>query len=120
MNNFLEKANQIKELSAEIDSYIWSIFKRYINECGILFSDPRGWEICDCAIDFRGYDGCMGCYDPMAISIPLNFFIDPDKEFELEAQRRKQKLAAKKAELQQIQEEYERKLFLKLKKKFDK
>lgn len=78
MNTFLEKLNKQAEIRNELDNYIWSIFYKYIKDFKINFSDPDSWsyELGDDSIVFDGFDGCMGCYDNMNITIDLKYYDD--------------------------------------------
>jgi hypothetical protein len=103
MKNFRQKIKRAQVLHGEVDSYIWDIFYRYKKIKGILFSGPDHWYINDDHISFHGEDGCMGCYDPMSMCIPMEFFIEEDAfdklEAEIKAADDKQKEIVRKSEL---------------------
>jgi hypothetical protein len=84
MENFKEKIEKIAKLRDDVDNHIWNVFYRYIKIKKILFSCPNSWHVNDDNICFQGEDGCMSCYDPMSICIPLEFFIDEDALDKLE------------------------------------
>jgi hypothetical protein len=81
MKDFSTKADLLVKLQDELDDYIWGIFYRWVKEAGINFNNPDWWQISDFSIHFHGSDGCMGCYDPMTLNIPIGFFINPDIAF---------------------------------------
>lgn len=119
MKYFQKKIDLYNRLQDELDDHIWEVFSRYKKEEGFNFSNPETWNVNDNYIVFRGEDGCMGCYDPMSVSIPMKFFVDPDKELanlemEIEEKRREDerlKLERKKKEeldeLKRLKEKYE-------------
>lgn len=118
MKNFIEKIKKIEELRSELDAHIWTIFYRYIKAKKILFSHPANWTVDFDDIDFDGTDGCGGCYDRQSCSIPLKYFIDPDKEFaSLEERTKKEKIRSEKMKQQSIKQQ-ELKELERLKKKY--
>lgn len=108
MKNFTKKMRLISRLRGEMDDHIWTIFSRYKKTKGILFSSPDDWQIDDGNILFYGEDGCMGCYDPMYLSIPMKFFEDPETSFkELEDEIKQEK---EEKENKRIREQQEREM----------
>lgn len=81
MHNFEEKIKTLSEIREELDSYIWTIFDQYLKASKRNFSNPEYWEEQEDSIYFSGYDGCMGCYNNMGMSIPLMYFTDPINSF---------------------------------------
>jgi len=118
MKNFTKKCKLIERLREDMDNHIWTIFGRYKKTKGILFSSPDDWQIDGDTIHFYGEDGCMGCYDPMHLSIPMKFFEDPEKYFselekeikqekeEKERKRVEEKIGSELKELARLQEKY--------------
>lgn len=120
MDNFKEKIELLCKTQSEIDDYIWEIFYKYIEQEKINFSSPKTWNIEEGEndIQFDGSDGCMGCYDPMDIFIPLSFFINPKDEF---SRLKKERLAEEKRKAKKEKAAVNRKdkqEFKRLKKKF--
>lgn len=119
MKNIRKNLDTIERSRAAIDAHIWDVFARYIKQEEILFSSPKGWHVDGDSIYFDGTDGCMGCYDPMHLSIPIAFFENPDKELkrrtierEAEEKENKKVEAKKKKEkdlrdLKRLKSEYE-------------
>lgn len=118
MNDFIEKIKQIQSLEDELDSYIWSIFNRYIKQNKILFSNPKFWIVENNFIQFEGADGCMGCYENISITIPLKFFLDPDKEFDQQKKEKDERERIIQEEKNRVKEQQEKQLFDQLKKKY--
>jgi hypothetical protein len=116
--NFKRRLNHYNKAKYSLDSYVWDVFYKYINLEDINFSGPDYWEDHDDYIRFTGEDGCMGCYDPMSLSIPLKFFENPDTAFkELKEEKESKKINEEKAK--KIRKEQEdRRLYDQLKMKF--
>jgi len=116
--SIINKIHAIKKLEDDIDSRIWEIFHKFIEDKQQLFSHPDVWKIEDGQyITFYGQDGCMGHYDHMSISIPLEFFEDYDKNMQ-EDKRRKEEI--EREERRRHQEEIEREEKAELKRLKDK
>jgi hypothetical protein len=118
--NIKLKLALLNRLTDELDSHIWEVFHKYIKLMKINFNGPDNWIVqCD-SIYFDGTDGCRGCYDPMSLSIGIEWFIDYDKEEQLYKEKlsretRKQLIAARdraeakrKADEERDKVEYER------------
>lgn len=106
MDNFLEKYKHYEETRVGLDNHIWEIFRRYLEENNILFSDPEYWIAHEDYVEFIGKDGCRGCYDNYRLCIPLYFFENPDKQFARLALLEKER---KQKELENMNEELKRK-----------
>lgn len=118
MKNFKKKIDLIERLRDDLDDHIWSTFKKYKKARGILFSSPDDWHGDHDSIYFYGSDGCMGCYDPMHLSIPMKYFTDPNAFEELEQEIKAEKKAKADAKIK-AQQEAERKEYLRLKEQFE-
>jgi hypothetical protein len=118
MGIILDKLQALESAKDALDSHIWHIFHRYLDQELINFSHPTTWEIEGDDIHFTGTDGCRGCYDRMGLRIPIKFFDDPETEFpKLAEQRAKENQEKVQAALKQ-QEAIERREFERLKNKF--
>ena len=118
MKNFIRKARAIDALQDQIDHHVWEVFNRYVKLFKVRFNGAQDWRVEGDTIHFDGTDGCMGCYDPMSLTIDFKYFEDPDKAFEeaeqeikAEEKRKKDREAkAKKAkelkELKRLKEKY--------------
>ena len=78
--NIKRKLSLLNRLNEELDSHIWDVFNKYIKLKDINFNGPSTWTVCYDKIEFSGTDGCRGCYDPMWLSIDIEWFIDFDAE----------------------------------------
>ena len=119
MKSIRNKLTTIERSRAAIDAHIWDVFDRYIEQEGILFSDPQDWQVDGNSVYFDGSDGCMGCYDSMHLSIPISFFENPEKELTRlkteKEEKEKRKMKTKKKEkkekdlrdLKRLKAEYE-------------
>ena len=119
MKNIRKKLDTIERSRAAIDAYIWDVFYKYIRQEEILFSSPKDWQVDGNSIYFDGSDGCMGCYDPMHLSISISFFENPEEELkrlkdekeELEKEKRKMETKKQKEkdlrDLKRLKAEYE-------------
>ncbi len=79
--NFEETIDEISRLREKLDDHVWLVFGRYIKVTKTLFSDPDEWSVDGNTIHFTGSDGCLGCYDPMSLAIPIGFFADTEVSF---------------------------------------
>ena len=118
MGEIADKINRLEQAKNDLDSHIWQIFHRYIDQEKILFSHPDTWDIEDNSIIFTGQDGCRGCYDHMSLRIPICFFDDPETEFPKLAEQSAKELENKKQLLKREEEAIERAEFERLKKRF--
>lgn len=107
--------------------YVWEIFTKYIKYFRINFNSPDRWEYKYKHIEFNGHDGCMGCYDPMSLDIPIEWFEDYDKalaEHEEELRKRQEEFDKEEKERKKrskiTAEKRERELFEKLREKYGK
>lgn len=118
INEITKLQKQIDEIKKECGTFIWNIFRRYIEEFNILFSHPHNYFFCDEGIYFEGDDGCMGYYDAMSQYIPYEFFTNTEEAFKQAAIEREE-LKLKEAEkIQKAIDEKELKEFNRLKEKF--
>jgi len=113
------------EIYLKLDTYVWRIFSRYVNEFEINFNRPDWWRVDGPDIHFEGEDGCCGCYDSMSLDIPMQFFIDTQKAFDerhevIRIKRENEILANNRKAMAKSQqtEQSERELYEVLKKKF--
>ncbi len=120
MGEIADKINRLEQAKNELDSHIWQIFHRYIDQEKILFSHPDTWDIEDNSISFVGQDGCRGCYDHMSLRIPICFFDDPETEFPKLAEQRAKENADFLKNKKREEEAIERAEFERLKKRFEK
>lgn len=91
-SNFLKTIKTIETLREQINDHVWTVFHRYINIKKINFNSPDDWDVDDNSIYFHGSDGCMGCYDNMSLSIPIEYFHSTDEMFKrLEVDLKKEK-----------------------------
>jgi hypothetical protein len=118
MGEIANKLMRLEQAKSELDAHIWQIFGRYIRQENILFSHPENWYIEDNSIHFTGQDGCKGCYDGMALRIPISFFDDPETEFPKLAEQRVKEKTEKEENAKREQEAFERREFERLKNKF--
>lgn len=115
---FRDKLDRYHTVRYEIDGHVWEVFYRYIKEEGINFNGPEHWTFDEDSIRFSGQDGCMGCYDPMSLYIPIHFFDDPNTAFaELKRDKELKKELETQAKLK-YKENMERKLYEELRAKF--
>ena len=118
MTNFERKIKIMSRIRSELDCHIWSTFEKYIKAKGILFNQPDQWEEQGNSIYFTGQDGCMGCYDNMSLSIPMEFFTDPTAFDRLEQELIDEKERAAQAKIK-AQQDRERNEYKRLKKQFE-
>jgi len=116
----LKKLEKIQKLKDEIDDEMWITFYRYIKLSKINFSSPRFWvvETEDKCVTFVGEDGCMGCYEPMTLSIDFSFFKNTKESLEELAQEIKDKEKRQIELKRKIQEKEEKKELERLTKKY--
>lgn len=79
MLDFIEKKEAYLKAKEDIEDHIWDVFHKYLRLTNQNFSDPDGWTIDSDSIRFSGKDGCLSCYDPMVLYIPLEWFVDFEK-----------------------------------------
>jgi hypothetical protein len=121
MNDFRIKAQHLQELRRGLDDYVWEVFDKYIKAFHINFNHPETWWIDESEdITFDGSDGCMGCYDSMQLTIPIEFFEDfegsaakklASDQAEKEIEEKKEKEANESRELatyQRLKEKYDK------------
>jgi len=109
MKDFTTKLDIYEKAKDEIEEYIWDVFYKYIDIELIVFSGPDNWSIEKNYIHFSGEDGCMGCYDPMSVNVPLSFFENPDEEFlKLKKEREDKEKAAEKYIMTKDRKDFDR------------
>lgn len=119
MNEIEKNINKLIKIQDQLDTHIWEVFSKYIKAESVRFSSPDIWQIQGDVITFIGTDGCMGCYDQMSLDVPLKFFIDTEKEFEILKTEKHDKEMKYLEAVQARKETQEKNEYLRLKEKYE-
>jgi len=114
----IDKLRQIYQLRMEVDEFVTGIYKKYIKDNLISYTDevPYGWTVGQQFVEF--YGECDWEDEKWTLSIELKFFEDYDAAMKPILEERAQSLRTFEAERKRQFEKHEKSEYRRLKKKF--
>jgi hypothetical protein len=62
-----------------LSDHVWCVFDRYLKITGGCCNYPESWYLSGGYIEIEGRCGCMGSYDDVYFSLPIEMVLNPDK-----------------------------------------